>query len=106
MKIRQYHGYTIYEDGTIIGLYGKPVKKRINAGRYEVRLNINNVRHTFIAARLLYHVFHTVIDNNQRFDIRDKNQCITYKDGNRLNIHMDNLDMRLRKHLRKDLIRS
>lgn len=99
MEHRNFHGYTIYADGTILGLYGKEVKKRINAGRYEVRLNVDKERKNFIVARLIYHVFHTAADGNQAFDIHDRNQCITHKDGDKLNIHLDNLVMQLRKDL-------
>lgn len=92
MRSADYHGYTIYEDGTIIGLYGKEVKKRNNNGRYEVRLNIDSKRCNFIAARLIYYVFHP-------FDISDKNICISFKDNDKLNVHLNNLYETERKEL-------
>lgn len=102
MRSRDFHGYTIYEDGTIIGLYGKEVQKRINTGRYEVRLNIEQTRRNFIVARLVYHIFHTAADEGEPFDIKDQNQCVTHVDGDKLNIHLSNLAM----HQRKDLIQG
>lgn len=98
MNHRNFHGYTIYDDGTIIGLYGKTVTKRIHDGRYEVRLNIEGKRKNFIVARLIYHLFHAESDG-AAFDINDPNQCITHKDGDKLNIDLNNLSMQLRKDL-------
>lgn len=92
MKSVNYHGYTIYEDGTIIGLYGKEVKKRLNKGRYAIRLNIEGERKNFTVSRLIYHAFHP-------FDIANRDICISYKDGDKENIHLDNLYMEDRKNL-------
>lgn len=92
MESVNYHGYTIYEDGTIIGLYGKEVKKRLNKGRYEIRLNIEGERKNFIVSRLIYHAFHP-------FDISNKDICVSYKDGNKEHIHLDNLYTEDRKNL-------
>lgn len=92
MRKADFHGYTIYEDGTIIGLYGKEVKKRLNNGRYEVRLNIEGKRKNYIVSRLLYYVFN-------EFNIEDQNLCVSYKDGNKENIHLDNLFLTHRKDL-------
>lgn len=92
MRKEDFHGYTIYEDGTIIGLYGKEVKKRINNGRYEVRLNVEGKRKNYIVSRLVYYVFNP-------FNIDDHNLCISYKDNDKLNIHLDNLFLAHRKDL-------
>ena len=40
----------------------------------------------------MYHAFHP-------FDIDDKNLCVSYKDDNSLNIHLDNLYLTHRKDL-------
>lgn len=95
MESVNFHGYTIYKDGTIIGLYGKEITKQINGGRYETRLNIEGKRRNFIVARLMYYLF-------VGFDIDNKDLCIIHKDGNYLNINLDNLKL---KH-RKDLIQG
>lgn len=92
MKFVDYHGYTIYEDGTIIGLYGKEVKKRNNNGRYEVRIMIDSKRCNFTVARLIYHAFYP-------FDLSDKNICISFKDNDKLNVHLNNLYQTERKDL-------
>lgn len=93
MKRKEFHGFSIYEDGTIISPYGKHIKPRLHNGRYEVRLsNIDGKRKNFVLSRLIYFVFNP-------FDIDDKNLCVTYKDGNKLNIHLDNLELVHRKDL-------
>lgn len=92
MEYVDYHGYKVYKDGTVIGLYGKEVKKRINKGRYEIRLNIDGKRKNFVLSRLIYHVFNP-------FDIDDKNLCVSYKDNDKLNVHLDNLYLTHRKNL-------
>jgi hypothetical protein len=92
MKSVDFHGYTIYENGKIIGLYGKEVKKRINNGRYEIRLNIEGKRKNYMVSRLVYYVFNP-------FDIEDKNICVSYKDNDKLNIDLSNLYLTHRKEL-------
>ncbi|MFS0643735.1 hypothetical protein [Siminovitchia sp. 179-K 8D1 HS] len=92
MRKVDYHGYTIFEDGRIIGLYGKEVKKRINNGRYEIRLVIDGKRKNYIVARLMYFVF-------VGFDISNKDLCITHKDGDYLNVHINNLQLQHRRDL-------
>lgn len=92
MKSVDFHGYTIYENGKIIGLYGKEVKKRLNNGRYEIRLNIEGKRKNYIVSRLVYHAFNP-------FDIDNKDLCISYKDNDKLNIDLSNLYLTHRKEL-------
>lgn len=92
MRKVNFHGYTIYEDGTIISLYGREMKKSLNNGRYEIRLNIEGKRKNYIVSRLVFYVFNP-------FDIDDKNICISYKDGNKESIHLDNLYLTHRKDL-------
>lgn len=86
MKKVDYHGYTIYENGKVIGLYGKEIKTRERDGRYEIRLNIGGMRKSFILSRLVYHAF-------QDFDINNKNLCVTHKDGDNLNVEFSNLEL-------------
>lgn len=92
MRSVNYYGYTIFEDGTVHGLYGKDVKKRLHNDRYEIKLSIEGKRKNFVLARLVYHAFHP-------FDIADKNLCISYKDGDKLNVSLDNLYLTDRKEL-------
>lgn len=92
MRKIDFHGYTIYENGTIIGIYGKEVKKRLNNDRYEVRLNIEGKRKNFVASRLIYYAFNP-------FDIENKDLCVSFKDENKQNIHLDNLYLTERKNL-------
>lgn len=92
MKSVDFHGYTIYEDGTVIGLHGKKIKINLNAGRYEVGLRIENKRVTYMLSRLVYYVFCP-------FDINDKDLCVSFKDNDKLNVHLDNLFLIQRKDL-------
>lgn len=87
-----YHGYTVYSNGRVDGLYGKPIKARLNNGRYEVRLNIDGERKNFILSRLVYHAFHP-------FNLEDKNLCVTYRDGDKENVDLSNLILVNRKDL-------
>lgn len=95
MKAVNFHGYSFYKDGTIISLQGRKMKQTNNNGRYEIKLKIEDKRKTFLVARLMYKLF-------IGFDIDNKNLCIVHKDGNRLNNHIDNLQL---KH-RKDIIQG
>lgn len=92
MDSRNFHGYTIYEDGTIIGLYGRPIKPSLHNNRYEIKLKVDGKRKNYVLSRLIYYVF-------KPFDIEDKNLCVTYKDGDSKNIHIDNLQLAHRKDL-------
>lgn len=92
MRQVDYHGYTIYENGKVIGLYGKEIKKRERNGRYEIRLNIEGLRKDFTVSRLVYHAF-------ENFDIADTNLCVTHKDGDKLNVDFKNLKLVKRKEL-------
>jgi hypothetical protein len=69
------------------------MKARINNGRHEVNLTVNNKRKMFILSRLLYWLF------IHEFDYENKNLCITYKDNNKLNIDLNNLVLIKRKDL-------
>lgn len=95
MEYKEFHGYLIYEDGRIFGLYNRFITANVKNGRKEIRLVVDGKRRHFILARLIYYVFHG-------FDIEDKNLCVVHKDGDFLNCHIDNLDL---KH-RKDLIQG
>lgn len=92
MKYKEYHGYKIHEDGTITGLNGRPVKQRIRNNRREIKLNVDGKRKNFIVSRLVYCVFYP-------FDWNDKNLCVSFKDGNSLNVHLSNLYLTNRKDL-------
>ena len=92
MKIGTFEGYTITEDGTIYGKHNKILTLRWHKDRYEVRLNGK----IYILARIIYKAF------NPDFAITDRDLCITFKDGNKKNIHIDNLEC---KH-RKDIIQG
>ena len=92
LDYREFHGYKIYEDGTVIGLQGRPIKIRNNKGRLEVKMNIENDKKIFILPSLMYYLFYG-------FDISNKNLCVIHKDDNRLNTHIENLALIERKKL-------
>lgn len=92
MRSVHYEGYTFFEDGTIIGLHGRPLKIHLNKGRYEVGLVIDGERKKYLVARILYFAFN-------KFDISDKNLCVVSSDRDHTNIHLDNLELVHRKDL-------
>lgn len=92
MEYKIFHGYKIYENGMIIGLYNKPIKANLNNGRYEIRLRVDGVRKNYILSRLLAHLF---LD----LDIENKNKCVVHTDGNTLNIDLSNLEIKDRKDI-------
>ena len=92
MRKEYFHDYEIYENGKIINKFGNEVKLREHNGRYETRLVVDGKRKNFLVARLLYFVF-------IGFDMSNKDLCVTPKDGNHLNISLDNLELVHRKDL-------
>jgi hypothetical protein len=92
LRKANFYTYTIYEDGTIINQHGREIKKRLHNGRYEVKLKVGDKRKNYVVPRLIYYVFNP-------FDITDKNLCISFKDNNKQNIHLDNLYLTHRKNL-------
>ena len=96
MRAIDFYNYKIYEDGSIYNHKGTSISKRVHHGRYEVRLVCDGIRKNFLLHRLMYKYF--VKD----FNMEDKNLCVVTKDGNFLNLDLDNLQL---KH-RKDLIQG
>ena len=94
MGHRDFYGYTIYENGDIVNKYGKQMSPRNNKGRLEIKLTINGVRKNFSVGRLVYCVF----NNIDPFTF-DKDQCVTFKDGDKLNVNLDNLECKYRGDL-------
>lgn len=94
MRYKEFYGYKFYEDGTVINKHGKEIKKSIINGVYYISLNINKKRKTFIFSRLLYHLFYP-------FDIENKNLCVSFKDRNPYNIHLNNLYLTDKKEVIK-----
>lgn len=93
LDFRIFNGYKIYEDGSIVGKYGREISKRIHNGRYEIRLVVDGERKSFILSRLIYWIF------VEKFDMEDKNLCVCAKDDNFLNVHPSNLYLEERKNL-------
>lgn len=87
-----FHGYTIFEDGTILGLHGRKLKQRKHNERYEIKLTVEGKRVNYLVSRLVYYAFNP-------FDISDKNLCVSYKDDDKLNVHLENLYLANRKDL-------
>ena len=93
IKTAKFHEYTITEKGQVFGRTGSLRKPILKNGRYDMRFNTPNGKITYPLARVVYAAF------NLDFDITDKNQCITFKDNNKLNIHLDNLICKFRGDL-------
>lgn len=92
MLKRNFHGYTFYEDGTILSLHGRPMKIRNNRGRKEIKLVVDGKRENFLVSRLMYKLF-------VGFDMENKDLCVIHKDDDKLNIHINNLALEHRKNL-------
>ncbi|HDK7195004.1 TPA: hypothetical protein PTV74_003311 [Clostridium botulinum] len=95
MNSKNFYSYIIYEDGTIKNSKtGRNIKYREHKGHYETRLTIKQgERKSFTMSRLLYWLF------IEQFDYNNKNLCVSYKDGNKLNISLNNLYLTERKNL-------
>lgn len=85
MKKVDFYDYIITENGDVYSKNGKLRKPVLKQDRYMMGFSLPNGRRTYPLARIIYKAF------NDDFDISDKNQCITFKDNNKLNIHLDNL---------------
>ena len=85
MRTAQFYNYTITEHGEVYNKQGKIIKARLHNERYEIRFSTPNGNKIYPLARAIYKAF------NPDFDITDTNECITFKDNNKLNIHVDNL---------------
>lgn len=89
MENRDFHGYTIYENGNIEGLYGKTLKQRTReGGRKEIRMTVKGERKNFIVSRLVYCVFNDI----DIFEL-DKDQCVVAIDGDKSNVTLNNLEL-------------
>lgn len=85
MRTAEFYSYTITENGDVYGLYGNLRKPILKNGRLEMRFNLPEGHKVYPLARAVYKAFH------EEFDIQDKNQCITFKDNDKMNVHIDNL---------------
>lgn len=93
---RDFYGYTIYEDGTILGKNGREMSCSIDSdGRKEIKLTVApRQRKCFIVARLVYCIF-----NNIDYFELDKDMCVTHKDNDFSNTHISNLELKNRADL-------
>lgn len=87
MKHRYFYDYCVYENGDIYNSRGKKITHAIKDGRKEIRLTIApSKRKTYISARLIYCLFNDI--DIEQFD---KDSCISFLDGDKQNISLDNL---------------
>lgn len=87
MKHRYFYDYCVYENGDVYNSKGKLMTHAIKNDRKEIRLTIApSKRKTYISARLIYCLF-----NDIDIESFDKDNCVSFKDGNKLNISLDNL---------------
>lgn len=93
MLSKKYLGYTFYEDGTVMGIYNKPLKTREHKGKLEVRLKVDGKEKYILLHRVLYYLF------VEEFDISNKDLCVSTKDGNFKNLKLDNLVLKKRSEL-------
>lgn len=93
MRQAEYKGYTFFEDGTFINKRGKSGNYHIKNKRYTVKLSINNKRETLMYHRLRHYLF------VEDFDFNDKDICVIAKDGNYLNLDLNNYTLMKREQL-------
>lgn len=93
MKSVIFNDYEVYENGDIYNKYGRKVSIRTHDNRYEVTLTVEDKRKSFILGRLIYWLF------IEQFNYDNKNLCVSYKDGNSLNIDLINLYLVERKDI-------
>lgn len=93
MRQVEYKGYTFFEDGTFINKRGKSGNYHIKDKRYIVKLTINKKRETLMYHRLRYYLF------VEDFDFNDRDICVIAKDGNYLNLDLNNYTLMKREDL-------
>ena len=81
----QFYDYTITSCGQVYGKNGTLRKPIVKNCRLEMRFCLPQGKKTYPLARVIYKAF------NPDFNIEDINQCITMKDGNKLNVCLNNL---------------
>lgn len=83
MKVRDYPLYEIYEDGTVMGARGLPLKPDVNSTGY-LRVSLckdGRVKRVFIHRLVAEHF------------LEQREGCVVnHKDGNRKNNHVSNLE--------------
>lgn len=94
MHFIEMNGYTIYENGTILGKNGKPLKPYIHNKHAEVKINFTGkgAKH-YNLTRLVYWAFHP------EFNYEDKNLCISSKTGDYIHFTLSDLECKSRKEL-------
>lgn len=80
-----FYDYLIISSGNVYGKNGILRKPVLKNGRYEMRFNLPQGKKVYPLARAIYKAFH------DDFNIEDKNQCITFKDNDKLNVSLNNL---------------
>lgn len=93
MRQVEYKGYTFFEDGTFINKRGKQGKIHTKDNRCMIKMTINNKRQTLMYHRLRHYLF------SEKFDYDDKDICVIAKDGNYLNLNLDNYSLMRREEL-------
>lgn len=80
-----YHGYTIFSDGTVVGVYGKKLKPQKRKMLYVTHVDEDGtkVKRGVSVSRILYELYHNVKLSSS--------QTVGFKDGDTANPHIDNL---------------
>lgn len=84
-------GYTIYDNGTIIGLYGKKMKPK---AQIKILWGKQKKEKIVYYARLVYYAFHY-----KNFDFNDKTIVVRHINGNELDFNLRNLIAIKRKYI-------
>lgn len=89
-KSAESSGYSILEDGTIIGKMGRPIKPRINGTGYLIITLLIGGRRKHVLVHRLVASKYCECKNKDANDVN-------HKDGNKLNNHKDNLEWLTRR---------
>ena len=84
MNSKEYHGYTVFEDGTVIGKYGKIRKPDLlKSGYLRLTLRVDEKKVRVLLHRLVAELF---------LDSREGKSVINHLDGDKLNNNATNLE--------------
>lgn len=92
MKQIELYGYKVFENGTILGLNGKPMNFNKT-----IELSINGNSKAVSYARFVYYAF------NRDFDYKNYSYCVKHKDNDITNNNINNLYItNEREHLHRE----
>lgn len=84
MDIKEYHGYKVFDDGTIIGRNGRKLSQVLSGNLYRVSMYYDSAYHTAYVHKIVAELF---VENPRP----DEYTMVSHKDGNMTNNNASNL---------------